>query len=161
MSFAIRCLPLLLLACASTHAATYQVGPGRTWTQLQPLFDAVDLQPGDIVEVDGGVTYSGNIILREADGGAPGDPVTLRGLRVNGQRPILLGGANTIEFRLANLLPIGLKVAPRRGAARAELGVPGPCREGGHDGCDRACQQDQAAAPDPARGGEGCRGFDL
>lgn len=102
MSLAIRCLPLLLLACASTHAATYQVGPGRTWTQLQPLFDAVDLQPGDLVEVDGGVTYSGNIILREADGGAPGNPVTLRGLRVNGQRPILQGGTNTIEFRLAN-----------------------------------------------------------
>ena len=52
MSLAIRCLPLLLLACASTHAATYQVGPGRTWTQLQPLFDAVDLQPGDLVVVD-------------------------------------------------------------------------------------------------------------
>jgi hypothetical protein len=91
-----------MLFALPTHAATYQVGPGRTYTQLQPLFDAVDLEPGDIVEVDGNTTYNGNIILREADGGAPGNPVTLRGIRINGQRPILLGGTNTIEFRLAN-----------------------------------------------------------
>jgi hypothetical protein len=92
----------LLFGASWLQAATYQVGPGRTWTQLQPLFDAVDLGPGDVVEVDGGFTYAGGVILREADGGAAGNPVTIRGLRVNGQRPILLGGANTIEFRLAN-----------------------------------------------------------
>lgn len=102
MSLPIRCCVVLMVGLASAQAATYQVGPGRTWTQLQPLFDAVDLEPGDIVEVDGGTTYAGNVILRAADGGAPGNPVTIRGLRVNGQRPILLGGTNTIEFRLAN-----------------------------------------------------------
>jgi len=109
-----RCQRLLLLILISAVgesacAATFQVGPGRAWTALQPLFDAVDLQPGDVVEVDGNVTYPGNVILRDADGGAVGtdggavgNPVTIRGLRVNGQRPILLGGTNTIEFRLAN-----------------------------------------------------------
>jgi hypothetical protein len=98
---------LLTLIFAGTlaeaaHADTFQVGPGRTWTALQPLFDAVDLEPGDVVEVDGNVTYPGGVILRDTDSGAPGNPVTLRGVRVNGQRPILLGGTNTIEFRLAN-----------------------------------------------------------
>jgi hypothetical protein len=101
-SLAARVLVVGLLFALPTHAATYQVGPGRTYTQLQPLFDAIDLQPGDVVEVDGNATYAGNVILREADGGAPGNPVVLRGIRINGQRPILLGGTNTIEFRLAN-----------------------------------------------------------
>ena len=47
------------------------------------------------------------------------------------------------------------------GAGGAELGVPRPCGQGGHDRRDRPCQQDPAAAPDRARGGAGLRGFDL
>jgi hypothetical protein len=92
----------LLAVAPALQAATYHVGPGRQYTQLQPLLDAVDLGPGDVVEVDGGVTYPGDVILRQADGGAAGNPVVLLGLRSNGQRPILQGGINTIEFRLAN-----------------------------------------------------------
>lgn len=86
------------LACATT----YQVGPTRASTSLNALFAAVDLGPGDIVEVDGNVTYAGDIVMPSADGGAPGNPVTLRGIRVNGLRPRLNGGTNTIEFRLAD-----------------------------------------------------------
>lgn len=103
---------LALALPTALPAATYQVGPTRSHTHLNALFAAVDLQPGDVVEVDGGVIYdtgTPGIIMPAADGGAPGNPVILRGLRVNGQRPHLRGGvrvgsteANTIEFRLAN-----------------------------------------------------------
>jgi hypothetical protein len=101
-----RTLPCLLLLVVATgaQAATYQVGPTRPRTTLQALFDNVDLEPGDIVEVDGDVTYNGNTIMRAADGGAQGNPVILRGIRVNGQRPRLVGtpaatNNNTIEFQ--------------------------------------------------------------
>jgi hypothetical protein len=98
----------------SVSAATYQVGPTRTHTNLNSLFAAVDLNGGDVVEVDGGVTYEAGtpgIIVPETDGGAPGNPVILRGIRVGGLRPHLHGGirvgstqANTIEFRLSDHL---------------------------------------------------------
>lgn len=88
-------------------AATYQVGPTRPapFTNLSTLFAAVNLEGGDIVEVDGGVIYdvgSPGIVMPEEDGGSPGNPVILRGIRVGGQRPHLRGGTNTIEFRLSN-----------------------------------------------------------
>lgn len=99
-----RLLVLLLLAATTmpAAAATYQVGPSRTYTTLPALFTAVDLGPGDIVEVDGNVSYPGNIVMPSSDSGAAGNPVTLRGIKVAGQRPKLVGGTNTIEFRLAD-----------------------------------------------------------
>jgi hypothetical protein len=102
-----RRLPLLVLLAlaAPAQAATYSVGPGRTWPDLQAAFNAIDLGPGDVVEVDGGVTYNvaaPGIVMGSVDGGAPGNPVVVRGIPVNGQRPILRGGTNTIEFRSSN-----------------------------------------------------------
>ena len=95
------CLVLLLAICfGPIHAATYQVGPARSFTTLDALFSAIDLEPGDVVEVDGGSTYPGGIIMRAADGGAVGNPVVLRGVKQGGQRPIIQGGVNSIEFRL-------------------------------------------------------------
>ncbi|MDP1051752.1 hypothetical protein, partial [Klebsiella quasipneumoniae] len=61
-----------------------------------------DLAGGDGVEVDGGVTYAGGVIVPPADGGSPGNPVVIRGLRASGLRPVLSGGTNTIEFRRAD-----------------------------------------------------------
>lgn len=89
---------------AATLAATYTVGPsGRQYTQLSTLVDSVDLEPGDIVLVDGGATYSGNIVVRSADRGAPGNPVTFRWNRsVGATRPILQGGTHTIKFQQSN-----------------------------------------------------------
>ncbi len=92
-------LPLLALVAPLAGAATYQVGPGRTHTSLNALFAAVDLAGGDVVEVDGNVTYAGGVIVPSADGGSAGNPVVIRGVRVNGQRPRLAGGTNTIELR--------------------------------------------------------------
>ena len=81
-------LPLLLLLAAScAWAASYQVGPTRPHATLNALFAAVDLAGGDVVEIEGGVTYAGGVIVPQADGGSPGNPVVFRGLRANGQRP--------------------------------------------------------------------------
>jgi hypothetical protein len=86
-----------------SNAATYQVGPTRTHTDLNALFTAINLEPNDLVLVDGSTTYPGGIIMRDADSGAPNNPVTIRGVIPNGgTRPLLLGGTNTIEFRSAN-----------------------------------------------------------
>src|SRR3546814_6379843 len=70
---------LALFLPSAVHAATYTVGPsGRDYTQLSTLVDSVNLEPGDMVLVDGGTTYNGDIIVRSGDRGAPGNPVTFR-----------------------------------------------------------------------------------
>lgn len=103
-----RSIAFVLLACASGSAlaTTYQVGPTRPRTTLTQLFNQVDLAPGDIVEVDQ-ADYAGGIVMSGAgaggnDDGAAGNPIVIRGIRSAGQRPRLVGGTNTIEFRLAN-----------------------------------------------------------
>ena len=65
MRYFVACL--FLAACfafagaRTASAATYQVGPGRTYTKLQDV--APLLAPGDLVEVDGGATYPGDVIF--------------------------------------------------------------------------------------------------
>ncbi len=98
-------LALALAFAADLPAATFLVGPGRPHTTLNQLFDdaAIDLNGGDLVLVDYAEYNGGNIILRSNDGGAPGNRLTIRGVRdAQGRRPVLRGGTNTIEFRLAN-----------------------------------------------------------
>lgn len=99
---AIRCIPVLILFALSAHvrAATYTVGVAGDYPDLDALFDNEDLGPGDIVEVSGGPIYDGGVVMPEDDGGAPGNPVILRG--VGPTRPHLQGGTNTFEFRLSN-----------------------------------------------------------
>ena len=82
------------------RAATYTVVPRGSYATLPALFAAVDLNGGDIVEVMSGPAYAGNVVMPSADGGAPGNPVILRG--VGASRPHLSGGTNTFEFRLSN-----------------------------------------------------------
>lgn len=89
------------LAQAGAAPATYTVGgPGADFPTLQALFNARDLEPGDVVHVTGGITYEGGIVMPGSDGGAPGNPVILRG--VGPTRPHLRGGSTTIEFRLSD-----------------------------------------------------------
>jgi hypothetical protein len=97
----------VLVAAPLAHADVYRVGPTRAYTQLQQVLDAVALQPGDVVEVDGAQTYAP---INWDEGGAPGNPVTLRGLRVNGQRPVLSGGTNTIEISANHVVLEGFEV---------------------------------------------------
>jgi MYXO-CTERM domain-containing protein len=55
------------------------------------------LAPGDIVEVEGGATYDA---IWFQDDGAPGSPITIRGIRsAGGARPIISGGTNTVELQ--------------------------------------------------------------
>ncbi len=96
-----KCLRFFTLFCSLFfivpgigNSTTYQVGPGRTYTDLQSV--AAVLQHGDIVEVDGDHTYSGGVTFTQA--GTETEPITIRGIRVNGNRPIISGGTNTVHF---------------------------------------------------------------
>lgn len=95
---------LLFLFSPLVTAATYQVGPTRQYTHLNALFAAVDLNGGDVVEVDGAVTYPGGVVVPASDGGSAGNPVAIRGIAVGGQRPRISGSANTVEFRQSDHL---------------------------------------------------------
>lgn len=92
---------LMLSLSALAGAVEYRVGPTQTFTGLQALLDARDLAPGDVVIVDGNHTYAvgSGIVVREDDGGSAAQPVIIRGERINGNRPVLSGGANTIKFQ--------------------------------------------------------------
>lgn len=79
---------------ASALVTTYKVGPTRTYKSLGQV--ASLLAPGDIVEVDGNATYAGDV--RFTKPGTALLKITIRGLRVNGKRPVLSGGLNTVEI---------------------------------------------------------------
>lgn len=86
-----------------SQARVWTVGPtGRDYTQLSALFDANNLAPGDIVDVDGSAMYN-SAKMGDDDGGAPGAPVTVRWKRVAGAtRPVLQGGTHTFKFEQSN-----------------------------------------------------------
>jgi hypothetical protein len=76
----------------SALTAVYRVGSGLTY----PSFSALPaLSPGDVVEVNGDATY-GPITLSAS--GTPQAKITFRGVRVNGKRPVISGGVNTVAF---------------------------------------------------------------
>jgi hypothetical protein len=72
----------------------YKVGPSRQYKNLGQVANL--LQPGDVVEVDGNATYGGDVLFTNA--GTPSQKITIRGIRVNGKRPVLSGGYNTVEL---------------------------------------------------------------
>jgi hypothetical protein len=98
MKHLMTALFIVVLCVSSASAITYQVGPGRTYTTLQAV--APLLNPGDLVEVDGNATYPGDLIFTRP--GTVVNKITIRGIRVNGLRPIISGGTNTVEFRLSD-----------------------------------------------------------
>lgn len=85
---------LLTIISGSPHAATYLVGPTRTYQQLQQV--AGLLNPGDVVEVDGDQVYPGEVVFTRP--GSPEEKIHIRGVRVNGKRPVISGGANAVAF---------------------------------------------------------------
>lgn len=87
-------LALWVVSASSVLGATLQVGPGRPYTSLQQVVGI--LNPGDVVEVDGNNTYPGGVTFTRA--GTLAQPITIRGLRIAGQRPVLAGGTNTVAF---------------------------------------------------------------
>jgi hypothetical protein len=72
----------------------YKVGPARHYKDLGQVADL--LRPGDIVEVDGDATY-GSVLLSKD--GTERSKITIRGVRVNGKRPKLSGGRDTVELQ--------------------------------------------------------------
>jgi len=78
----------LFLSIARPAAGiTYQVGPTRSYQDLKEVSPL--LLPGDIVEVDGDTTYPGGVTF--ANNGELDNPIIIRGIRINGHRPVFAG----------------------------------------------------------------------
>ena len=90
-------ITLTVLFHLSVEGATYLVGPGRANRDLQSV--APFLRPGDVVEVDGNAIYPGGVVFTEP--GTAADPITIRGILINEQKPVLNGGKNTLHFQTA------------------------------------------------------------
>ncbi|MCX8089614.1 MAG: immunoglobulin domain-containing protein [Verrucomicrobiae bacterium] len=100
-----------LLPGAAALAATYRVGPTRTYTNLQAVVSR--LLPGDVVEVDGDATYPGNVTFDRP--GTAAEPIVIRGVRVNGRRPVISGvngfsGGAVVRFRADHYVFEGFEV---------------------------------------------------
>lgn len=81
---------LSLLVALTAEAATYSVGPSRTYASPCALVAAVALQPGDVIEVDP-ATYTDYCQLTAS--GTASAPLTLRGLP--GVMPVFAPPAGT------------------------------------------------------------------
>jgi hypothetical protein len=90
----------------SQALTVYQVGPGKQYATLQAVQSL--LRPGDVVEVQGGTTYSGGVRLTQS--GTASSKITVRGVRVGGARPRLSGGTNTIEIAANHIVFEGFDV---------------------------------------------------
>ena len=102
---------LAALGAMTAHADLYQIGPARIYTSLQQL--NAPLRPGDVVEVDGDATYPGNVTFYH--GGTAESPVIIRGIRVNGRRPVLSGAnftaaANVVAFQAGHITFEGFEI---------------------------------------------------
>lgn len=75
----------------------FHVGPNREFRELSAV--SGQLVEGDTVEVDGDATYSPVIFRRP---GSPDHPITIRGITVNGKRPLITGGTRTVQFEESN-----------------------------------------------------------
>lgn len=120
---------IALACCCDARAATYTVGPpgsGKDFSSLATLFSQVNLEPGDIVTVDGDATYlsSGAVgfKLDSADDGAPGNPVRITGRMINGRRPTLSmsQGDHVLKIERANHVVIeGFEITSGGGGSRS------------------------------------------
>jgi MYXO-CTERM domain-containing protein len=82
-------LILTTLCTVTAKAGTLSVGPGMTYTTIMDAWKAS--KPGDVIEVQGGQTYTGTFLLDPDHSGTKDAPITMRGIKVNGARPILKG----------------------------------------------------------------------
>jgi hypothetical protein len=100
-------------------AETYQVGPGRSYTTLQAVAPLVE--PGDVVEVDGNHTYDGPILFDTH--GTDTQKITLRGIRVDGHRPRLHGGADVLRLEGNHYLVEGFEVTGSTSPVTTNRGI--------------------------------------
>ena len=81
---------------STATATTYHVGPTQPFANFQAL---PDLVAGDLVLVDGGgAVYPGNINFFDEGHGTAAQPIILRGIIINNQRPVISGGTNCIRL---------------------------------------------------------------
>ena len=78
-----------VLSAAPAAATTLSVGPGKTYAGIADAMP--NAHAGDVIEVQGGNSYPGMIWLRDSDGGTKDNPVIIRGIKVDGKRPVLSG----------------------------------------------------------------------
>lgn len=99
---------IAILAFPKTaEAAQYQVGPGKAFATLQAV--APKLAPGDVVEVDGGATYPGDITFTRS--GTAAAKITIIGKRsASGARPVLSGGTNTVHLHADHYVMRGFEI---------------------------------------------------
>jgi len=102
------------LAPRTALAETFEVGPGKPYATIQDTLDL--LKPGDVVEVQGDHTYPGDLWFREEHSGTSDAPVTVRGIRVDGKRPILEGVGSEmwhdmiVLFQVSNFVFEGFEI---------------------------------------------------
>src|SRR4051812_24728121 len=96
MRFLLSVGVLLVLSTVTTLAAaeTIQVGPTRAKKKLQDIQTTV--KPGDVVELDGDATYPGGVFFKEDQGGTAEKKITIKGIKVNGKRPLITGGGSGV-----------------------------------------------------------------
>jgi hypothetical protein len=99
---------ILYCACGNLWAATYLVGPGKTYTKLQDVVDL--LKPGDVVQVDGSVTYPAGVYMIQS--GTADNWITISGMKPsNGTRPKITGtGAYGINITADYVVLQGFEV---------------------------------------------------
>jgi hypothetical protein len=85
---------LWLFTVVNLSATVYLVGPQRTYTEVQEVTSR--LSAGDTVFVDGNATYDGDVRFTKA--GTAQRPVVVKGILVDGKRPVISGGTNTVHF---------------------------------------------------------------
>ena len=104
----------------SLLSTTYNVGPSRTYKKLQDVSGL--LNPGDLVLLDGDATYAGGASFTRT--GTAIDRIVIRGVKVNGKRPVINGGTkNSIEVYNANYYSFeSLEIS---NAPKAGIGVYG------------------------------------
>jgi hypothetical protein len=84
-------------------ATIYEVGPGKPYASLGQV--AGLLSPGDLVLVysNGAIPYIEQVVFENP--GAPNNKITIRGVRVNGRRPILSSTqSRTVEFAASHYI---------------------------------------------------------
>jgi hypothetical protein len=87
-----------LLLPVAVSATTIVVGPSRQYKTLQQVTGL--LLPGDTVLVDGDAVYTGGVVFSRP--GTAQQRIVIRGVRINGIRPVIDGGTNGVTFMTAS-----------------------------------------------------------
>ncbi|TJY40634.1 hypothetical protein E5161_15865 [Cohnella pontilimi] len=89
----------------------FSVGPTHKFKKVQDVVAL--LQPGDVVEVDGDTVYPAPIFMDVNNSGTKAQPITIKGVSANGNRPILktLNAANMMEIDANHIVIDNFEVA--------------------------------------------------